>query len=319
MAPPIQLKTFKDSTNSSYSFLVHTIESSPLVLGPILECLRLADVQKLSVCCKAFNNGIPQAMIQYLENFEVLQCLKRTNCLTDDTLFQKLCKSLKEHPDRARIMSGGTAGFGIEVVSYGDLLEGYREYAWISYEPDIRDNSLTDMNRMLLEQIIGDDPVYQGAIDFLPDGDSSSDDDSQDVSECDSEDDDDEENEQRKRIRRMECQNKINSEASSSGCCCPTNESIDRFFYLDENQREPYCGYCLDEFPLLKLRFCFQHVKGSNTIWRMEELDCAEEKAEDPDTYQRLGVEEDEFLVDMYYLQPYETGYLRFIGKGPRK
>jgi len=105
--------------------------------------------------------------------------------------------------------------------------------------------------------------------------------------------------------------------------CCGPETLLDRFFYI---RQKSYCGHCLDHFKFLQLQYFAEHLDGSEADWRLDEevydddpsKEDEDDEDEDDSLITRLGVRKDEFRVRIFYIQPYESGSIYFVGVGPR-
>lgn len=102
---------------------------------------------------------------------------------------------------------------------------------------------------------------------------------------------------------------------------CQSADDVVRYFWVRD---KTYCGLCLDEFFLLKLRFCFEHVarkggSGPRDFSIQEEPPRGKLEVHSGLSMEQCEVEDDEFWVRLFFERNvYDYGEIRFVGVGSR-
>ena len=228
--------TGKDTTTSLVDLLTRPFN------GQILECLRIADIQRLIVCCSELkdlktSNPATEAIVTWLKDLEFFYCL---DC--PKPLFRKVSESMRKYPGRYRLMSNET---GNSPKIHGNTLFEAFEHAWTNcYFADIYDEVPLRFARTS-SSTLDNWCVYEGDAygNIEPsisdtDSDSNSDSDSDSDSNSDSNSESDSESDvllSRKKLRKLEC----------SSIFCKHRGRCNRLYFVRD---KPYCGACLVQF-----------------------------------------------------------------------
>lgn len=300
--------------------LIGILTRSPFSGSHVLQYLRWADVQRLTVCCRALKDLSSRSgssnianVVQWLRELEILKCL---DC--PKPLMHKMLQSIRQYPTRYRLVAlecDSAVGNQDTVDTYTeDSLEAAFQKVLLSRLFEDTDRipfasiSNGNLQGMLSGYECADDEVnVEGAyINVNKPGDQAQEEDSQ--------------QEPPKKKRTLDHDADACTSCSLGFCQQPAT-NISRYFFVRD---KAYCGHCLDKFFLLKLRFCFEHVDrhgGSGP----RDFSIQEDSYNDNDnkkhgvTMEQCGVKDDEFWVKLFYEKNhYDFGEIRFVGVGPR-
>uniref|UniRef100_A0A6U3WYY4 Uncharacterized protein n=1 Tax=Ditylum brightwellii TaxID=49249 RepID=A0A6U3WYY4_9STRA len=267
----------------------------------ILQYLRWADIQRLSVCCQDLNkdlssSGQHAAIVRWLKELEVLRCL---DCPLP--IQNKILKSIQDHPSESyRAMAcycNSAMGTNEPYESHGTLQAAFQSMLMSRLfidgdEIPFQSIQETDLQTMLSGFDCSDgEIIVEGAyINII-----------------------DQHQNQEKPTKKKP--------RTDHQCCsifCQSS-NISRFYFV---RSKTYCGKCLDDLFLLKLRFCVEHVRRSYNTSRdgvYKPFSVEEDSYDETWRKDHCELGENEFWVRLFYERnPYDFGEIRFVGLGSR-
>jgi hypothetical protein len=251
----------------------------------VLEYLRIADIQRLCVCCKTLE-GLPTAspavcaIVRWLKDVEVLYCMK-----CPETLRQKISRSMKQYPARYRVVEYPNTRI-VGRTLYEAMEDNWEEcFPTTHYGPYWTAESYGlarnlhrsgELPDQAYEYIGGSERNYDANIPPF------------------------------KKQRKLEC---------SSRFCQEKRGTYDLLFYVGGT---PYCSECISQSNYLKIRFCSEHEVMIDSWWYVAEKKYDDEEQDDGRDEPVFSLGKDEFWVHLFHASPYEDFEFCFIGVGPR-
>lgn len=263
---------------SSQSTGIENLLSKHVTSVGILECLRIADIQRLVCTSKRWGPLIMencQDVVSWLRDLEALYSL---DCRSD-SLLRKMSHSIKTRQYRVMRYEEGCFEPKIGGQSLFEVLDKNWHYSVFASTEPFRFSTVHHLDLEEYEVFPGD--AYT------------------DLEVCSDEDKHDGTPRVKKQKTTLAC----------SSPFCKQPHDVSRVYHVYE---KPYCGCCLDNSNYLRLQFCKAHVTGKNTDWSVEELRYRTKPTNN------WGLQENEFWVHIWHATPYNIGEIRFIGIGPR-
>jgi len=283
----------------------------------VLQCLRLADVQRLACTCQRFrreNESDPhwKRTKAWLEEMEILYDLRCPSWLR-----RKMSRSILLGTYRVIAHCPAAGPPTKERGIFGTLTEAFVGSNVLTTEGGCEELSFERAHEYELENV-GLEP---GEHYF-------------DVEKRGSEDDDDDIHPRRNcrdgavegsssSPRRKRARTAV-AAVEEAGCdfqFCgrPAGTSLRRLYFAGASR---YCGACLDGSLGLRLRYCREHGVGEdyrhNTDWTVAELPYDDNEESQKEAKEGSGLRDEEFWVRVWRTDPLNEFELRFVGVGPR-